>query len=149
MSCRSKAGRNVNYQSNENKERRLPHYFSVCADLQNLDIRTKKQKKKSLSASDSFPLVQNICEICTDTMTNPKELCCAHKFCTECIEASFEVCGPKCPSCGQLFGVMKGNQPNGTMQSVVTDRDLAGYTWYGYIEITYSFRDGQQEVYIY
>jgi len=43
---------------------------------------------------------------------------------------------------------MKGNQPNGTMQSVVTSLNLAGYIWHSCIETTYYFRDGKQGLFL-
>jgi len=122
----------------------------AVADLHDPDNWNKEEKESNpVCDKPPPPKEEEVCVICMDTMTNPKELSCKHKFCTECIEASFEQCQPKCPSCGQLFGVMKGNQPSGTMQSVVTSNHLGGYERFGCIETTYSFPDGTQEVYIY
>jgi len=89
---------------------------------------------------------EEMCVICMDTVTNPKELLCKHRFCTECIDNCFAQCQPKCPSCGQMFGAMKGNQPNGTMTHRALPYSLAGHPVCGHIEISYTFPSGIQEV---
>jgi Deltex C-terminal domain/Zinc finger, C3HC4 type (RING finger) len=89
------------------------------------------------------------CVICMCPLTNPKQLSCGHKFCTGCIEAAFDKCQPKCPSCGKLFGVMKGNQPEGTMNMRTVGMNLAGYEAYTTIVIDYDIPDGIQDVSVY
>jgi Deltex C-terminal domain len=86
------------------------------------------------------------CVICMCPLTYTKQLSCGHKLCTGCIETAFDKCQPKCPSCGKLFGVMKGNQPEGTMNVRTVHMSLAGYEDYGTIVIHYDIPDGIQGV---
>jgi len=86
------------------------------------------------------------CVICMCPMTDPKKLDCGHSFCADCIDESFAKFQPKCPSCGRLFGTMKGNQPPGTM-SVQSHRDsLPGFYHCGVLEISYNIPSGVQNV---
>lgn len=86
------------------------------------------------------------CVICMETMTNPKVLPCGHKFCEECISDSFQKCQPKCPSCGRLFGVMRGNQPPGQMSTSVGPQSLTGYEKHKTILVHYNIPNGIQNV---
>jgi len=86
------------------------------------------------------------CVICMCPMTRPKKLSCGHAFCADCIDESFKRCQPKCPSCGRLFGVMKGNQPLGTMNVQSVPDSLAGFERCGTLLITYSIPSGMQNV---
>jgi len=87
------------------------------------------------------------CVICMCPMTYPHRLPCGHSFCEDCIRQSFDKCGEKCPSCGRLYGVQRGNQPHGTMQHYTdVGQQLAGYHGYGTIVITYNIPDGVQSV---
>ncbi|KAH3849990.1 uncharacterized protein LOC127874395 isoform X2 [Dreissena polymorpha] len=54
------------------------------------------------------------CVICMDDFTNPKKLACGHIFCTDCINQCFDT-KQVCPTCGQICGIIKGDQPPGTM----------------------------------
>ena len=90
---------------------------------------------------------ENHCLICMDDITDKKELPCKHKFCRECIDEYFSKGQPKCPSCGKVFGTLRGDQPKGTMTwRVNTWQNLPGYNDCGIIEIDYSFNDGRQGV---
>jgi len=62
------------------------------------------------AGSDKSP--NSTCAICMDVITDPKTLSCKHVFCSECIDQSLAY-QPKCPSCGKIFGVLKGDQPTG------------------------------------
>ncbi|XP_013403375.1 uncharacterized protein LOC106168751 [Lingula anatina] len=85
------------------------------------------------------------CIICMDAMINPKRLeKCGHVFCTSCIDKSFRLNKPVCPTCGTVYGVIKGNQPPGEMRDRILHSSLPGHTRYGTIMITYSFKDGKQ-----
>lgn len=93
------------------------------------------------------PVEEENCCICMDTLTNPKRLHkCGHVFCTECIEQQFEY-KPACPSCGQLYGKMTGDQPPGTVFVRKEWRRLPGYgDCDGCIVITYNINGGYQGV---
>lgn len=89
----------------------------------------------------------NMCTICLDEITDMKELPCKHRFCRECIDNCFKKHQPKCPSCGKVFGVLKGNQPPGTMNFRENkNQHLPGYSNCGSFEILYSFQNGTQQV---
>ena len=86
-----------------------------------------------------------ICVICLDTVVNPKRLSCNHVFCKGCIEEQFKH-QRKCPICGKLFGIQRGNQPDGKMESKEIKTDLPGYRGCGTIVITYTIYSGIQQV---
>ncbi|XP_060560200.1 uncharacterized protein LOC132720174 isoform X2 [Ruditapes philippinarum] len=88
------------------------------------------------------------CVICMDTITDPETLKCGHTFCKDCIQAYFRV-KEVCPTCGQVCGVITGDQPAGEMRCAV-DRftDCSGYNGHGRIAITYNFPSGRQGVWL-
>ncbi|CAF4389622.1 unnamed protein product [Rotaria socialis] len=89
-----------------------------------------------------------ICTICLDDCTEPKELDrCGHVFCSTCIDQYFQSVKPQCPCCFTIYGEIRGNQPdNGTMKINIVKRRLPGFEHdsYATIEITYHFPDGTQ-----
>jgi len=99
------------------------------------------ERAQSMTSSDAED-----CVICMCPMTSPKRLDCGHKFCTDCINQMFDRCQPKCPSCGRLYGVMKGNQPPGTMKWRTIAQSLQGYGPCKTIVIDYDIPDGIQNV---
>ena len=92
----------------------------------------------------------NCCPICQDVIKDAKKLSkCGHVFCTECIDECFETHGQKkCPVCGIVYGMLRGDQPrDGTMTCKMNRScQLPGYEGVPTIEITYSFPAGKQEV---
>ncbi|KAL5021578.1 hypothetical protein ScPMuIL_000733 [Solemya velum] len=95
--------------------------------------------KKASGTSD-----KQMCAICTDEMTNPVKLKeCQHKFCQECIASWFKQ-KPTCPSCGIVYGELKGDQPDGTMDTDTLSFRLPGETC-NTLFITYHFSDGIQK----
>ncbi|CAN0280295.1 unnamed protein product, partial [Phaeothamnion confervicola] len=55
--------------------------------------------------------------------------------------------GPKCPTCGKGYGVLRGTQPPGTMTVGTSDRhSCPGFEGHGTITISYSFSNGIQGV---
>ena len=87
------------------------------------------------------------CCICMCPPDRPKTLTCKHVFCTECIAEWFKT-KPSCPSCGQLYGEMRGNQPDGRMSVTRQGARLPGHEVdsKGSIVIQYKFYGGTQEV---
>ena len=115
-------------------------------DDEGKDADGSKQEDASKRARARV-LKKDDCVICLEQMTNPKELDCGHKFCENCIAAYFEKGQPKCPSCGKLFGVLRGNQPPGSFTSRnLPQLNLCGYEHHGAIEIIYHIPDGIQTV---
>jgi len=86
------------------------------------------------------------CAICLDDITQPKKLGCGHTFCASCIAEYFHRCQEKCPTCGKVLGVLRGNQPPGKFSKSVMQMSLPGYEQYKTIRITYSMPDGIQTV---
>jgi len=119
---------------------------SASVDGEDKDADGSKQEDASKRARARV-LKKDDCVICLEQMTNPKELDCGHKFCENCIAAYFEKGQPKCPSCGKLFGILKGNQPPGSFTSRnLPQLNLCGYEHHGAIEIIYHIPDGIQTV---
>jgi len=87
------------------------------------------------------------CAICMDVMKDPKTLVCNHVFCSQCIDQSLAY-QPKCPCCGKIFGVLKGDQPEGGSMQVRKEKwlDLEGYPRCGRIVIEYYIPSGRQKV---
>ena len=111
-------------------------------------VGDSKQEDTSKRSRARRPAVlkKDDCVICLDQLTNPKELDCGHKFCEDCIAEYFEKGQPKCPSCGKLFGILKGNQPRGSFRHLCVPLKLSGYESYGALEIIYNIPDGIQTV---
>ena len=118
---------------------------------------TDTSKKQRMSPSDSTDNADDIqagtaaaadedCVICMCPMTRPKKLACGHSFCSDCIDESFKKCQPKCPSCGRLFGVMRGNQPPGSMTVQSVPDSLPGFQRCGMLVIMYNIPNGIQDV---
>jgi len=93
------------------------------------------------------PAANDTCAICMDVIKDPKTLKCNHVFCSQCINQSLAY-QPKCPCCGKLFGVLKGDQPEGGTMRVRKDAllHLEGYPRCGSIVIDYYIPDGRQKV---
>lgn len=85
--------------------------------------------------------------ICLEEMDNPKKLDkCGHSFCKECIEESFKHHKPACPTCNTVYGLITGNQPQGTMSVRRDHHSLQGYQNCGMLVIDYEFSSGIQRV---
>jgi len=114
-------------------------------DVDSIDVGLR-QNKASLKQAQA--LKEKLCAICLEPITNAKQLDCGHIFCIDCIAEYFEKGQPKCPSCGKLYGMLKGNQPRGGMFSYrgIQRLKLAGYQHHGALEITYHIPNGIQTV---
>ncbi|KAK7091607.1 hypothetical protein V1264_009268 [Littorina saxatilis] len=86
------------------------------------------------------------CAVCLEEVTNPKKLDkCGHTFCTECIDDTFKHHKPACPTCNTMYGLIKGNQPRGTMRVSRERQGLPGYMNCGMLIIDYEMPSGIQE----
>ncbi|NWI55188.1 DTX3L ligase, partial [Calyptomena viridis] len=84
------------------------------------------------------------CPICMERITNKKILTkCKHAFCKVCIDKAMSY-KQACPLCNTIYGVMKGDQPEGTMSSEKWYFSLPGYANCGTIVIEYSMKGGIQ-----
>ena len=95
--------------------------------------KSKEQDKK-----------EDICAICMDEITHPEELKCGHAFCKDCLKEYNKRCSPKCPTCGMIYGEVRGNQPPGQMEIKKQYGSLPGYRYCGYLEIVYNIWSGIQ-----
>ncbi|XP_044204057.1 E3 ubiquitin-protein ligase DTX3L [Thunnus albacares] len=84
------------------------------------------------------------CPICMDAFTNKKRLKCKHEFCEECLAQSKKSMGPICPICKDVFGMVKGDQPDGTMTWTSFPYSLNGFPDCGQIVIHYDIPGGKQ-----
>ncbi|KAG8011632.1 E3 ubiquitin-protein ligase DTX3L [Nibea albiflora] len=83
------------------------------------------------------------CPICMETIVNTekKTLLCKHSFCRSCLKKAFDY-KPVCPTCGKLYGVLTGTQPDGGKMTVTkSSSSLPGYEKYGTLTIHYYVPD--------
>lgn len=88
------------------------------------------------------------CPICMDPIRAGQitTLKCNHSFCRSCLSKAFDY-KPVCPICGEVYGVLKGLQPEGgEMKSSTTSSSLPGYEECGTITIHYHIPSGIQKV---
>ena len=85
------------------------------------------------------------CTICFNAFTNPVALPkCRHMFCKSCIERAFTY-QKKCPVCQEVYGVLEGDQPDGTMDvKCYKLHSLPGCEGHGCYVITYVIPSGYQ-----
>ncbi|XP_004675218.1 PREDICTED: E3 ubiquitin-protein ligase DTX3L [Condylura cristata] len=87
---------------------------------------------------------KDLCVICLDTISDKQVLSkCKHVFCTPCIRQAMAA-KPVCPVCQVYYGVQKGNQPEGTMHTMVLPISLPGYESCNTIKVTYNMKEGIQ-----
>ncbi|XP_072731276.1 E3 ubiquitin-protein ligase DTX3L [Ciconia boyciana] len=87
---------------------------------------------------------QDVCPICMERINNKEILRkCNHAFCKSCIEQAMTY-KQTCPVCNTVYGLMKGDQPEGIMSTRTVSSALPGYPNCGTIEITYSMYSGIQ-----
>ncbi|NXC14959.1 DTX3L ligase, partial [Corythaeola cristata] len=103
------------------------------------NLSPKGQAKAKTEEED-----KDVCPICMDTINNKEILRkCNHAFCKSCIDQAMTY-KQMCPICNTVYGVMEGDQPEGTMSTRTTPLPLPGFPKCGTIEITYSMRSGIQ-----
>lgn len=86
------------------------------------------------------------CPICLDSFTDKRRLRCKHEFCNTCLNDAVKAQGMTCPVCKDVFGVIEGDQPDGTMDISKRKLPLPGCECSGIIVITYSIPSGVQTV---
>ncbi|XP_015226035.1 PREDICTED: uncharacterized protein LOC107082086 [Cyprinodon variegatus] len=85
--------------------------------------------------------------VCMSGFTNKEQLKCKHAFCKGCLQRAVQHSGSICPICKDVFGVVKGNQPDGTMSWKKHNyTSLPGFPGCGFIEISYYIPAGLQTV---
>ncbi|XP_074157486.1 E3 ubiquitin-protein ligase DTX3L isoform X2 [Sminthopsis crassicaudata] len=84
------------------------------------------------------------CVICLEIIQHKEVLSkCKHEFCGPCIREAMKH-KPVCPICQTSYGIVKGNQPHGTMNVSQRSSSLPGYNSCGTIEIVYDMKGGIQ-----
>ncbi|KAM6348522.1 E3 ubiquitin-protein ligase DTX3L isoform 2-T2 [Alca torda] len=103
------------------------------------NLSSERQSKAKTEEED-----KDVCPICMETIKNKEILRkCNHAFCKSCIDQAMTY-KQACPVCNAVYGVMEGNQPEGTMSVNTMSSPLSGYPYCGTIEITYSMCGGIQ-----
>jgi len=115
-------------------------------------VSTRQSSRHAAPAAASAAPAENgvkeedQCIICLDAISQPKKLGCGHTFCSSCIAEYFRRCQEKCPTCGKVFGVLRGNQPEGRFKKTMIQSSLPGYERCKTIQIVYTIPDGIQTV---
>ncbi|ESO01419.1 hypothetical protein HELRODRAFT_82010 [Helobdella robusta] len=104
-----------------------------------------EEEKIGEGKSDDSKKEPETCTICLEIPTNPVKLGCGHSFCGDCLDQNNKKGQQKCPNCGKVYGVIRGNQPDGCMTvKHLHTLHLPSYERCGIIEILYSFPSGKQ-----
>lgn len=109
----------------------------------NSSLKTTASAEEGATVGDN---PEETCPICMDTFTKKKRLKCKHEFCGECLAKSKESIGSVCPVCKDVFGIITGDQPDGTMNSNFQRFSLPGFPTCDTIVITYDIPSGIQKV---
>lgn len=130
---------------------RLKYVLSERSSTQRHNTERPRDTKGASGTSSAFHIKQHDqeepCAICMDTIDEKDRttLACKHSFCKDCLKRAFEF-KPVCPICGELYGKLKGTQPEGgTMDVTKTRVSLPGYENYGTITISYYIPSGIQK----
>ncbi|XP_067667852.1 uncharacterized protein [Haliotis asinina] len=109
-------------------------------------LSSQNRSSWSSDEEEGKPESQGVdCPICSRVMKHPKTLAkCGHVFCRKCIDKHFANYKPVCPTCDMVYGVIIGNQPEGSMEVGLVDDRLPGYSKYDTVVITYHIPDGIQ-----
>ncbi|XP_008281739.1 E3 ubiquitin-protein ligase DTX3L [Stegastes partitus] len=108
---------------------------------------TPSSRTLGLSPTCSADPEEETCPICMESILakEKKTLRCKHSFCKDCLKRAFDY-KPVCPTCGEIYGVLKGTQPDGgTMNVTQNSSSLLGYEKYGTIIIDYYIPSGIQQ----
>ncbi|XP_070262421.1 E3 ubiquitin-protein ligase DTX3L isoform X2 [Myotis yumanensis] len=120
------------------------HETPMDVDINNSETFLPTSQRSATSGASGMNKEEDMCAICMEPINNklvlPK---CKHEFCTPCIKKAMTY-KSTCPLCQAVYGVQKGNQPEGTMSVDYIGDSLPGYENYGSIVINYNMRGGIQ-----
>ncbi|NXC07345.1 DTX3L ligase, partial [Orthonyx spaldingii] len=111
--------------------------------------KSKVKQKNNLSSEGQIQTKteekeEDQCPICMDRIKNKETLeKCKHAFCKSCIDRAMAY-KRACPICNTICGVLRGNQPEGTMSTTKLDVSLPGFSNCHTIQINYYMRGGIQ-----
>ncbi|KAM4745056.1 uncharacterized protein FYW61_010183 isoform 2-T2 [Anableps anableps] len=109
--------------------------------------RSQSYKSSAPSPKHSKPPADESCPICMEPIPPEKKkaLHCKHYFCKDCLQTAFDY-KPVCPICGEVYGTLKGTQPDGgTMDIRISAASLPGYERHRTIVIHYHIPSGIQK----
>ncbi|RVE72727.1 hypothetical protein OJAV_G00041050 [Oryzias javanicus] len=107
------------------------------------DDESEKRSSTEGGATGGDSTEEN-CPICLSPFTDKKSLNCKHEFCKLCLQQAEKTSGPICPICRKVFGIIQGDQPDGSMTWTKSYVQLPGFSHCGTITITYSIPSGRQ-----
>ncbi|KFZ50535.1 E3 ubiquitin-protein ligase DTX3L, partial [Podiceps cristatus] len=114
------------------------------ASEKNCNGKQKNNSSEGQSKTKTDDNDKDMCPICMERINNKEILKkCKHAFCKSCIDQAMAY-KKTCPVCNTVYGVIKGDQPEGTMSTRTTPYSLPGYPRCGTIEITYRMQSGIQ-----
>ncbi|EPQ13403.1 E3 ubiquitin-protein ligase DTX3L, partial [Myotis brandtii] len=120
------------------------HETPMDVDSNDSETFLPTSQHSASSGASGMNKEEDMCVICMEPINNKLVLQkCKHKFCTPCITEAMTY-KPVCPVCQTVYGVQKGNQPEGTMSVNYVRDSLPGYETYGSIVINYNMRGGIQ-----
>lgn len=158
----------ISLSDNQDLQRRFPHLlFETSADRPELTVtgtfahvamfrkflpqrlvRSPDQTRGRTSTPNRGQREEESCPICLENIDVTKKMTleCKHSFCTECLKQAFDH-KPVCPTCGKVYGVLRGTQPEGGKMEVSrSDSSLPGYEEYGTLIIHYHIPSSIQQV---
>ncbi|XP_036204228.1 E3 ubiquitin-protein ligase DTX3L-like isoform X1 [Myotis myotis] len=120
------------------------HETPMDVDSNDSETFLPTSQRSASSGASGMNKEEDMCAICMEPINNklvlPK---CKHEFCNPCITEAMRY-KPVCPVCQTVYGVQKGNQPEGTMSVNYVRHSLPGYENYGSIVINYNMTGGIQ-----
>nr|XP_013815114.1 PREDICTED: E3 ubiquitin-protein ligase DTX3L [Apteryx mantelli mantelli] len=130
---------------------------ALASDLSHQEASSVSEMKYSSRQKNNFSSKQqakpktedeeqekDVCPICMDSFKNKEVLTkCKHAFCKSCIQQAMSY-KRACPICNTCYGLVQGDQPDGTMSVRTILTELPGYPRCNTIEITYVMYSGIQ-----
>uniref|UniRef100_A0A8B9P5A3 E3 ubiquitin-protein ligase n=1 Tax=Apteryx owenii TaxID=8824 RepID=A0A8B9P5A3_APTOW len=130
---------------------------ALASDLSHQEASSVSEMKYSSRQKNNFSSKQqakpktedeeqgkDVCPICMDSLKNKEVLTkCKHAFCKSCIQQAMSY-KRACPICNTCYGLVQGDQPDGTMSVRTIWAELPGYPRCNTIEITYVMYGGIQ-----
>ncbi|NWV12312.1 DTX3L ligase, partial [Ptilonorhynchus violaceus] len=148
--CAVKHVVNLNTEDSTQTKNKAP----LSSDLSSQEATGASKKKSSVRQKNNLSSEgqtqaktdkkEDECPICMDTIENKETLQkCKHAFCKSCIDKAMAH-KKACPVCNTIYGVMTGDQPEGTMSTRTMYLSLPGYPHCYTIEIEYAMQGGIQ-----
>ncbi|RVE72761.1 hypothetical protein OJAV_G00041080 [Oryzias javanicus] len=121
-----------------------PQGASGFRDRPNMHEDESEKRSTAEGGATGGDSTEENCPICLSPFTDKKSLNCKHEFCKLCLQQAEKTSGPICPICRKVFGIIQGDQPDGSMTWTKSYVQLPGFSHCGTITITYSIPGGRQ-----